>query len=84
MDSQSPIATTPTVTIDPRITELHVWAVREGLRRAPAATVFEEFCRRLAAAGVPLWRAFVGMRTDKNARAVVREHSVRSQILEEP
>jgi len=63
MDSQSPIATTPTVTIDPRITELHVWAVREGLRRAPAATVFEEFCRRLAAAGVPLWRAFVGMRT---------------------
>jgi adenylate cyclase len=63
MDSQSPIATTPTVSIDPRITELHIWAVREGLRRAPAATVFEEFCRRLAAAGVPLWRAFVGMRT---------------------
>jgi bifunctional non-homologous end joining protein LigD len=28
--------------------------------------------------------AFVGMRTDKNARAVVREHSVRPQILEEP
>ena len=28
--------------------------------------------------------AFVGMRADKNARAVVREHSVRSQILEEP
>jgi adenylate cyclase len=25
--------------------------------------VFEDLCRRLAAAGVPLWRAFVGMRT---------------------
>ena len=48
---------------DGRITELHLWAVREGLRRAPAATFFEDFCQRLVAAGVPLWRAFVGMRT---------------------
>jgi len=28
--------------------------------------------------------AFVGMRTDKNARAVVREHAVRPAVLEEP
>lgn len=63
MRFQSPVATTPPVTPDGRITELHLWAVREGLRRAPAAAVFEEFCRQLAAAGVPLWRAFVGMRT---------------------
>lgn len=63
MRFQSPIARTPPVTPDGRITELHLWAVREGLRRAPAAAVFEDFCRRLAASGVPLWRAFVGMRT---------------------
>jgi adenylate cyclase len=63
MRFQSPVARTPPVTPDGRITELHLWAVREGLRRAPAAAVFEDFCRRLAAAGVPLWRAFVGMRT---------------------
>ena len=63
MRFQSPVATTPPVTPDARITELHLWAVREGLRRAPAAAVFEDFCLRLAAAGVPLWRAFVGMRT---------------------
>ena len=63
MRAQSPIATAPSATTDRRITELHLWAVREGLRRAPAATLFEDFCRRLAAAGVPLWRAFVGMRT---------------------
>ena len=63
MRFQSPVATTPPVTPDARITELHLWAVREGLRRAPAAAVFEDFCRRLAASGVPLWRAFVGMRT---------------------
>ena len=63
MGAQSPIATAPSATTDGRITELHLWAVREGLRRAPAATLFEDFCRRLAAAGVPLWRAFVGMRT---------------------
>ena len=63
MRAQSPITTAPSATTDGRITELHLWAVREGLRRAPAATLFEDFCRRLAAAGVPLWRAFVGMRT---------------------
>ena len=61
--AQSLIATAPSATTDGRITELHLWAVREGLRRAPAAALFEDFCRRLAAAGVPLWRAFVGMRT---------------------
>jgi adenylate cyclase len=63
MRFESPIAATPSVPTDGQIVELHRWAVREGLRRAPAATVFAEFCRRLAAAGVPLWRAFVGMRT---------------------
>jgi adenylate cyclase len=63
MRAQSPIATAPSAMADRRITELHLWAVREGLRRAPAATLFEDFCRRLAAAGVPLWRVFVGMRT---------------------
>jgi adenylate cyclase len=61
MRAQSPTA--PSATTDGRITELHLWAVREGLRRAPAATLFEDFCQRLAAAGVPLLRAFVGMRT---------------------
>jgi adenylate cyclase len=53
----------PPMTTDGRIIELNVWAVREGLRRAPAAILFEEFCNRLVAAGVPIWRAFVGMRT---------------------
>jgi adenylate cyclase len=46
-----------------RINELQLWAVREGLRRAPAAPLFEDFCRRLIGFGVPLWRAFAGMRT---------------------
>jgi len=41
---------------DGRITELHLWAVHEGLRRTPTAILFEDFCRRLVAAGVPLWR----------------------------
>jgi adenylate cyclase len=63
MSAQSSTITAPSATTDRRITELHLWAVREGLRRAPAATLFEDFCQRLAAAGVPLLRAFVGMRT---------------------
>lgn len=63
MHTQSPNSTTRWAMTDRRITELHLWAVREGLRRASAATLFEDFCRRLVAAGVPLWRGFAGMRT---------------------
>lgn len=46
-----------------RISELQVWAVRAGLRGTAPATLFEDLCRRLAGAGVPLWRAFIGIPT---------------------
>jgi adenylate cyclase len=46
-----------------KIIELHVWAVGEGLRGTEAAPLFDGFCQRLVGAGVPLWRAFAGMRT---------------------
>ena len=46
-----------------KIIELHVWAVGEGLRGAEAALLFDGLCQRLVGAGVPLWRAFAGMRT---------------------
>src|SRR5215469_3831832 len=63
MRSKPVIATAPSVKTDARITELHLWAVHAGLRRTPTAILFEDFCRRLVAAGVPLWRAFGGLRT---------------------
>jgi adenylate cyclase len=62
MGDQSPITSSSSAT-NGRINELQLWAVREGLRRAPAAPLFEDFCRRLIGFGVPLWRAFAGMRT---------------------
>ncbi len=40
-----------------------MWVVREGLRGAAAAALFDGLCQRLVIAGVPLWRAFVGMPT---------------------
>ncbi len=46
-----------------RVIDLHVWAVRQGLLGAGAEELFGGFCRRLADAGVPLWRAFAAMRT---------------------
>jgi adenylate cyclase len=46
-----------------RIVELHVWAVQEGLRGVVAHDLFDGFCQRLVAAGVPLWRGFVGTQT---------------------
>ena len=63
MRSKPLIATARSLKTDELINELHLWAVHEGLRRTPTATLFEDFCRRLVAAGVPLWRAFAGMRT---------------------
>ena len=63
MCSKPRIATAPSLKTDELINELHLWAVHEGLRRTPTATLFGDFCRRLVAAGVPLWRAFAGMRT---------------------
>ena len=46
-----------------QVIELHVWAVRQGLLGIGAAELFEGFCRRLALAGVRLWRASAAMRT---------------------
>jgi adenylate cyclase len=46
-----------------QIVELHTWVVREGIRGGAAAALFDGFCQRLVIAGVPLWRAFIGMPT---------------------
>jgi hypothetical protein len=46
-----------------QIIELHTWVVREGIRGAAAAVLFDGLCQRLVIAGVLLWRAFVGMPT---------------------
>src|SRR5580704_1910981 len=46
-----------------KIIELHVWAVGEGLRGTEVAPLFDALCQRLVIAGVPLRRAFAGMRT---------------------
>ena len=46
-----------------KIIELHVWAVRQGLDGTPAELLLDGLCQRLVGAGVPLWRAFAGMRT---------------------
>src|SRR6202045_1805322 len=45
------------------IISLHRWAVEQGLRGAAGDVLFDGFCQRVVAAGVPLWRAFAGMRT---------------------
>ena len=46
-----------------RIVDIHIWAVRRGLRGADAASLFDGFCQRLVETGVPLWRVFGGTRT---------------------
>src|SRR5262249_54987066 len=46
-----------------QIIELHVWAVRQGLRGTAAAELYDGFCQRLITAGVPLWRGYAAMET---------------------
>jgi adenylate cyclase len=46
-----------------KIIDLHIWAVQQGLQGAGVDLLFDGLCRRLVAAGVPLWRGFAGMRT---------------------
>jgi adenylate cyclase len=46
-----------------RIVDIHVWAVREGLRGTEPAMLFMGLCQRLVDASVPVWRAFAATRT---------------------
>ena len=46
-----------------RIVDIHIWAVREGLRGAAAPELFDGYCQRLVVNGVPLWRAHAAMET---------------------
>ncbi|MBV8473710.1 MAG: adenylate/guanylate cyclase domain-containing protein [Hyphomicrobiales bacterium] len=46
-----------------RIVNTHIWAVREGLRGAAAEALFDGYCQRLVADGVPLWRSQTAMET---------------------
>lgn len=46
-----------------RIVDVHVWAMREGLRGAGAADLFDGYCQILVAHGTPLWRAHTSMET---------------------
>src|SRR4029434_7113642 len=46
-----------------QIVEFHMWVVREGIRGAAADALFDGLCQPLVSAGVPLWRAFIGMPT---------------------
>ena len=46
-----------------RIVDIHIWAVREGLRGTVAAELFDGYCQRLVIHGIPLWRAHSAMET---------------------
>src|SRR5262245_15357898 len=46
-----------------KIVDVHIWALREGLRRVGIDGLFEGFWPRVVIAGLPLWGAVAGMRT---------------------
>jgi len=49
--------------IGPKVVELNIWAIRQGLDGADAQSLFDGYCARLVEAGLPLWRGFAAMRT---------------------
>ena len=51
------------VSVGRRIVDIHVWAVREGLRGTEPTALIAGLCQRLIDAGVPVWRAWAGART---------------------
>jgi adenylate cyclase len=46
-----------------QIIDLHIWAVRQGLLGTPVGALLAGLCGKLVEVGVPLSRAFAGMRT---------------------
>ena len=46
-----------------KVVDIHIWAVKEGLRGAAAPELFDGYCQRLAVHGAPLWRAHAAMET---------------------
>ena len=42
-----------------KIIDVHIWAVRQGLRGAAVDVLFDGFCQRLVIADLPLWRLSV-------------------------
>ena len=47
------------------------WLIERGLRATGFETLIGGFCKRLAKAGIPLARAYVGMRTLHHSIAAV-------------
>jgi len=53
---------------------LHAWLIEAGLANMPFAELFDDFCRRLVAAGVPISRGFLSLgalHPQRRARSVV-------------
>ncbi|RBP03099.1 adenylate/guanylate cyclase [Roseiarcus fermentans] len=50
-------------TLAQRIVDVHIWAVKAGLRGADAPELFDGYCQRLVINGTPLWRAHSAMET---------------------
>src|SRR6202046_3606135 len=46
-----------------RIVDIHIWAMKEGLRGATAGDLFDGYCQRIVIAGIPLMRAYVSTQT---------------------
>src|SRR5262249_53167727 len=51
----------PDLLVIPNVIPLHAWLIEAGTSEVTAETLFDEFCRRLSAAGVPIARGFLSI-----------------------
>ena len=51
----------PDLSLKPNLIPLHAWLIEAGTNDAATETLFEGFCGRLTAAGVPIARGFLSI-----------------------
>src|SRR5262249_3316435 len=57
----APFQRMPDLSLRPNLIPLHAWLIEAGTNNVATETLFDEFCGRLAAAGVPIARRFLSI-----------------------
>jgi adenylate cyclase len=57
----APFQRMPDLSLRPNLIPLHAWLIEAGTNEVATQTLFDEFCRRLAAADVPIARGFLSI-----------------------
>src|SRR5262245_28678096 len=75
----------PDLSLTPNVIPLHAWLIEAGTSDVTAETLFDGFCERLAAAGVPIARGFLsiaGLHPLRRAHSLTWNHGQSVEITD--